>query len=190
MAIGSSTGPRRQASSQGRTQTRPMVAGMGQRRTHGVCRAIDVVDAQLLHIGGDVDACGAGGHAGCHHGRRVGAAGETGFAGDDGPFETLRVALERLEHPRAAGASQVAARRLGDVASERTRPLQSIRGPAPAGADLIDVTQEYLVHADAAREALPAALGHDAGGELPGEVDDVDRLVPQGHPAPAHNAPE
>ena len=31
MATGSSTEPRRQASSQGRTQTRPMVAGMGQR---------------------------------------------------------------------------------------------------------------------------------------------------------------
>ena len=32
MATGSSTEPRRQASSQGRTQTRPMVPGMGQRR--------------------------------------------------------------------------------------------------------------------------------------------------------------
>ena len=32
MATGSSTEPRRQASSQGRTHTRPMVAGMGQRR--------------------------------------------------------------------------------------------------------------------------------------------------------------
>ena len=31
MATGSSTEPRRQASSQGRTHTRPMVAGMGQR---------------------------------------------------------------------------------------------------------------------------------------------------------------
>ena len=98
------------------------------------------------------------------------------------------VLLERLEHRVAAGAAEVAARRLGDVPAELERALEPRLG-ALAVADLLEDVGD-LVHADAAGEALAAALLDGAGGELPGEVDDVDGLVPHGHAAPAHDGAE
>ena len=159
----------------------------GAAPAHGLGRALDLVDAQLLHVGRDVHAGRAGGHARRDDRAGVGGA-RDGLAGGDRGLEGLAVVLERLEHRVPAGAAEVATRRLRDVLGELVRALQTLLR-ALALADLLEDVAD-LVHADAAREALAATLLHGLAGVLAGEVDDVDGVVPHRHAAPAHDGTE